>query len=435
MTATIGYLAQVFPHLTMTFVYREVLALRAAGLAIDAFATWRPKASELSAEAKPLVAETFYIFPLRWTRFVRAHLRFGVTRPLRYLRTLAFCLTRPQRSWRNRLRTLLHFGQGVYLADEVARRGITHLHVHFALNAATLALIVQRLTGIPFSFTAHANDIFANPILLPEKLAAARFVVAISDYNAAFLRQVVPEAATKIHVVHCGIDVADFTPLPYRPQSVKPTIVAVGRLVEKKGYPYLIEACRLLRERGDEFTCRIAGDGPQQAQLQALIAAYGLEPYVYLDGQIFEERLKSYLAQADLITLPCVVAHDQDMDGIPNSLMEGMAMGLPAVSTTLSGIPELIEHEQSGLLVPPNDAVALADALARLIEEPALRRRLGQAGRAKVTAEYALAKNTAQLVELLRRYGVVTGPLPVQGQRMAERIPAFPGRAGWWTLG
>lgn len=417
MTTTIGYLAQVFPHLTMTFVYRELLALRAAGLMIATFATWQPKAVELSAEAKPLVAETVYLFPLVWRGFVRAHLRFLATRPLRYLGTLGFCLTAPQRSWRNRLRTLLHFGQGVYLADLVAQREIHHLHVHFALNAATLALIVSRLTGISYSFTAHANDIFANPILLPQKIAAARFIVAISAYNRCFLEQVAPGPTTtaKIHVVRCGIDVNEFAPVLTRPAPAKPVIIAVGRLVEKKGYPYLIKACHYLRNRGYEFVCRILGDGPEQARLQKLIAYYELEQQVELAGIVFQEALKEHLANADIITLPCVAAKDQDMDGIPNSLMEGMAMGLPAVSTTLSGIPELIEDGKSGLLVPPKDAVALADALAQLLDDSDLRTQLGRAGRAKVVAEYEINKNTAQLAALFQHYLVSAEMEPING--------------------
>jgi colanic acid/amylovoran biosynthesis glycosyltransferase len=408
----IGYLAQVFPHLTMTFVYREVLALRAYGLEVDTFATWRPNEAELSQEAKSLVAGTSYIFPIRWTRFLRCHLQWLFRHPRRYIGTLLFCLRHSASSWRNSLRTFYHFGEAICLADEATRKEIDHLHVHFALNATTLAMIVARLTGITYSFTAHANDIFANPILLPEKIAAARFIVAISSYNADFLHRVVPDDETraKIEIVRCGIDVEHFSPPLRQPdrepqeeaQHEKCMILAVGRLVEKKGYPYLIEACKQLVDQGYAFDCHIIGDGPQAEQLAQLIEENNLGDCVHLEGVVFQEGLKEYLTRAEIITLPCVVAQDQDMDGIPNSLMEGMAMGIPAVSTSISGIPELIEDHQTGLLVPPNDATALANALAQLLSDGALRDRLGKAGREKVMAEYEIQKNTRQLLNIFR---------------------------------
>jgi glycosyltransferase involved in cell wall biosynthesis len=276
--------------------------------------------------------------------------------------------------------------------------------VHFALNATTLALIVSRLTGVPFSFTAHANDIFANPIMLAEKIANANMINAISDYNARFLCDFVPDPRTRaeIRVVRCGIDVTDFAPTKRPSPNEEPTILAVGRLVEKKGYPYLIEACGFLADRGHRFRCLIVGDGPQQALLQKMIDERELNGVVQLIGPVFQEHLKEYLAQADIITLPCVVAQDGDMDGIPNSLMEGMAMEIPAVSTRLSGIPELIDHLENGLLVEPNDAAGLADALALLLDDAELRLRLGRAARAKIVAEYEIGANADRLLEIFR---------------------------------
>ena len=386
----------------MTFVYREVMTLRAHGLPVVTFSSWKPKDAELSQEAKPLVADTTYLLPVSAGKLLRVHLRWLAKNPWRYLSTLVFCLFHSATSWRNALRTAIHFAYAICLAEEATRQEIDHLHVHFALNATTLAMIVARLTGITYSFTAHANDIFANPILLPQKIKAAHFIVAISDYNARFLERIVSGEATrrKIEVVRCGIDVSHFAPPAARPLAPKPTILGVGRLVEKKGFPTLVEACKRLKAQGHAFTCRIVGDGPHAAQLAAMISEYGLEDCVKLEGVVFQEALKGYLEQTDIITLPCVVAQDNDMDGIPNSLMEGMAMGIPAVSTTISGIPELIEDNVSGLLVPPNDAAALADALARLLTDAGLRQRLGMAGRHKVVAEYEIYQNTRKLLDI-----------------------------------
>lgn len=402
----IGYLAQVFPHLTMTFVYREVLALRAAGLDIQTFSIWKPKSGELSAEAKELVKDTFYIFPLKWPQFLWSHIWYLLTRPWRYGGTLGFYLMREHKSFKNRLRTFLHFCQGVYLAREVERSKVNHLHVHFALNATTVAMVVARLTDVTFSFTAHANDIFANPILLPEKIKEARFIIAISEYNIQFLYNVVPDPATiaKMHLVHCGIDVQQFSPPVRRSPNGRPIILAVGRLVEKKGYPFLIKACKLLVEQGYQFRCLIVGGGPQEALLKQMIVEQGLANWVSLEGIVFQEHLRDYLNQADIFVLPCVVASDQDMDGIPNTLMEAMAMEIPTISTPLSGIPELIEDHKTGLLAKPGDEVSLAQAIASLLDNEALGPALGKAGRLKVIEEFEIEKNARNLLTVFKSY-------------------------------
>ena len=407
----IGYLAQVFPHLTMTFVYREVMSLREAGLPVPTFSIWQPEEEKLSADAKPLVESTYYIFPLHILLFLRAHLFYALCRPHRYWQTLRFSFTAQHSSWHNRWRTVRHFAQALPLAAEVERRGIEHLHVHFALNATTLALFVARLADVTYSFTAHANDIFCNPILLPEKIRGAKFIVAISEFNRRFLHDVVPTSETldKIHVIHCGIDTERFAlPTPEERDAQPdgpPTIVAVGRLVEKKGFPYLVDACKLLVDRGYDFRCSIIGpEGPEQMRLEQMIAEHNLQEYVELKGVVFQEQMRKELSRATVVTLPCVVAQDNDMDGIPYSLMEGMAMGVPAVSTQVSGIPELIDGKTTGLLAPPRDAEALADAIAQLLDDPSLRQRLGQGGRKRVLSEFELEKNSRELQTLFESY-------------------------------
>ena len=349
--------------------------------------------------------------------FVVDHLRYALGRPRRYWGALWAGLAAPHASLHNRWRTLLHFAQAIPLAVAVERQQIEHLHVHFALNATSLALFVARLTGISYSFTAHANDIFCNPILLPQKIQGAKFIVAISEFNRRFLHDVLPtdETLAKIHVVHCGIDSQRFAPAVHLAgdepvnselgDSDPPTIVAVGRLVEKKGFLYLVEACRRLVERGYRFRCLIVGpEGPEQQRVEQLIEEHDLGEQVKLMGVVFQEQMRELLSRATVVTLPCVVAADQDMDGIPYSLMESMAMGIPVVSTRVSGIPELVDGEQTGLLVPPRDADALADALARLLDDPALRQRLGQAGRQRVLDEFELEQNSHELLALFEHY-------------------------------
>jgi glycosyltransferase involved in cell wall biosynthesis len=402
----IGYVMQKYPSLTLTFVYREVFALRAAGLQINTFSIWKPRLDELSPEARALVDETFYLLPLNLPRFTAAHLRYGLKRPRRYLGALAACLRGKGVAWGRRLRALGHFLLAVYLADEVERRRIQHLHAHFARNAATLALVVARLTRVTFSFTAHANDLFVSPTLLSAKVKAARFVVAISDYNREVLQQLAPglETLSKIHVVHCGLDLRRFSRDGWAPdqRDQPPLILGVGRLVEKKGFEHLIRACKLLAHRGYAFRCMIIGQGPEAVRLKHQIEAEGLTATVQLVGAVVQEKLMHYFAQARIVTLPCVVARDGDQDGIPVTLMEAMALEIPVVSTPVSGIPELIEHEKTGLLVPAGDASALAGALARLLDDDDLCAELGRAGRAKVAAEFDIHANAQVLARLFR---------------------------------
>jgi glycosyltransferase involved in cell wall biosynthesis len=359
---------------------------------------------EVSSEAKELMGQTFYIFPIRWFAFLKAHATCLLTRPLAYLGTLVFVLTRPNQSLARRRRTLFHFAEGVYLAEEIEKQHIRHIHVHFALNAATLALVLERLTGVPFSFTAHANDIFADQVILKEKIKAARFIVAISEYNKRFLIEYAgdPKVAEKIHVIHSGVPLADFSPdaHPAHTSAALPLILSVGRLVEKKGFPFLIRACKLLRDQGYHARCVIVGSGLQEEALHCLVHDLDMEDRIELPGWLDQTRVRAYLEEATVFALPCIVAANGDRDGIPAVLMEAMAMAKPCVSTTVSGIPELIVDGHTGLLVPEKDATALADALSRLLDDAALARRLGQAGREKVCDDFNLDSITSQILHL-----------------------------------
>jgi colanic acid/amylovoran biosynthesis glycosyltransferase len=402
---SIAYVTQSFPTLTQTFIYRETLALEGKGFDIMTLAIWKPDENMLSEESRHLVDRSSYVFPVSWSRFFRAHLYFFLTRPVKYIGTLLFVLTRRGESPMCRLRTLFHFCEAVYLVPEVEKRSVRHVHAHFTINAASIALIFSRLLGISFSFTAH-NIFFTDRILLEEKVQEARFIVAISEFTKRFLTTVVPGAnfGEKIHIVHCGLSPDDFTPPNPKPANDVPLLLSVAQLVERKGAPVLVEACRILAERGVAFRCVIVGDGPQRALVEQLVERYALQGVIELKGAVLQEHLKDYLNRADVFVLACVTTSNGDMDGIPVSLMEAMAMEIPTVSTYVSGIPELIEDGQSGLLVGEKDGVALADALQRLLEDEALRIKLGKNGRQKIIHEFDIHKNAAQLVTLFERY-------------------------------
>ncbi len=400
-TGPIAYTVQRFPDLTITFIYREVMALRAQGIEVAVFSTWQPRRDQLSQEAVGLVDSTFYIFPLKVLPFIAAHLACLLTRPLRYLGTLLFIIRRSGGGSRNRARGVIHFAEAVYLARQMEKRKVRHIHGSFASNPANLALIVSRLTGISFSFAAHANDIFADQILLREKLAAARFVIASTQYNKDYLRAQFPGIAEdKIQVIHHGVSLRDFRPGERESRDSLPMILAVAQFREKKGLPFLVEACHLLKEGGHKFACSIVGDGPQRSMLESLISRYDLQDTVRLEGIVFQESLKDYYRRADILVLPSVVARDRDRDGIPVTLIEAMAMGCPVVSTTVSGIPELVEHGRTGLLVPPGDARMLAEALLTLLQDERLRLEMGRASRAKVVTEFDLKESVDQVSAL-----------------------------------
>lgn len=396
----IAYVAQKFPSLTITFIYREIEALRARGIKTDAFSTWKPRREELSQEAIDLIATTFYVFPLNWPAFLGAHLYYLLTRPHKYIGSMRLLWVHRQGGIKERLRALYHFGEAVYMAREMQRRGVEHIHAGFASNPATLALVIARLTGIHFSFAAHARGIFAESFLMREKLEEARFVITSTRYNKEYLLDQFPGVvADKIKVIYHGVSLQDFEFGAWQ-QNGRTTILSVAQFQEKKGLPLLIEACRILKNQGHTFECCLVGDGPQRTYLECLIEQYNLHDTVKLAGVIFQEKLQDYYRAADILVLPSIIASDGDRDGIPVALIEAMAIGRPVVSTQVSGIPELVEHGQTGLLVPPGDAEALAEALLTLIRDESLRQQMGRASREKVIRQFSLNDNIAQVAGL-----------------------------------
>jgi glycosyltransferase involved in cell wall biosynthesis len=404
---TIAYIAQYFPYMTETFVYREVNALRAKGFNIVTLSNRTPDPAKLADESKEHIATTEYVFPLQKRLFVQTHLFWLLRHPLLYLGTLWKVMSPRAESWDSRKRTFGHFGGGVYLAYRLREQGVDHIHAHFSVNAATIGLVIARLLRVSYSFTVH-NNIFSDRLILREKLKAARFIVSISRFSRDFLLRYAPDIpglADKFEIVHCGIAPEQFQ--PRRQTSTErarsPLIFSLAHHAERKGMPYLVEACRILRERQVDFECIVGGQGPETPRLHTLVARYGLEQHVKLPGVIFQQDLQPYLNQAAAFVLPCITAHDGDVDGIPVVLMEAMAMGVPSVSTFVSGIPELIDDGVSGLLVPEKDAVALADALERVLHDAALAARLGEAAREKVLAQFDIHQSADQLGDLFER--------------------------------
>ncbi|MBW3567246.1 MAG: glycosyltransferase family 4 protein [Proteobacteria bacterium] len=385
-SARILYVVSAFPCLSETFIVREVHALLEQGADIRIVALRRGSDALVQEEAGALLDRVIYP-----PGFMRSLVRAG-TRVLAQPRsTLAQPLTILRRLWRApyvMAKSLVAWFRTLAVLDDIEAWSPDHVHAHWATYPSTAAMQISRSTGRPFSFTAHAHDIFLDDQLMPEKLSRAAFVATISRFNREFLRRRYREASrARIEIVHCGV--------PRRDPRVKPatfaqplTILSVGRLDEVKGFPTLLEACRTLVEQGVRFRCDIVGEGPLRAQLEAQLAALQLQDHVFLQGARRSGDVEKMIQAADVFVLASQPSRQGNMDGIPVAIMEAMACGTPVVSTVVSGIPELVENESTGLLVPSRDPVSLAHAIRRLHGDPELRRRCIDGAARKIRREF-----------------------------------------------
>ena len=402
----VAYVMSRFPKLTETFILYEMLAVEQQGVQVELYPLLRGRHPFMHPEAALWVRRAHYV-PFVSRQILRAHLRFLRRTPRAYLGALWSLLRGTWGSFRFFTGALGIFPKVVYFADHMAAEGIQHVHAHFASHPAAAAFVIHRLTGIPYSFTAHGSDLHRDRHMLREKVAEAAFVVTVSDYNKQLINEECgAQFRDKIVVIHCGADLQIFQPgAASRPEAQSPhpfTILCIGTLHEVKGQTYLIEACRLLNERGIDFLCQFVGDGPDHNRLTRQIAQAGLNERIQLLGQRTRDQIAGLLTQAHAVATPSVSTTSGRREGILVALMEAMASGVPVVASDLSGIPELVEHERSGLLVPPRNTRALADALDRLYRDSALRQRLGQAGREKVLREFNLHSNARTLAQLFR---------------------------------
>ncbi len=353
------------------------------------------------AEARPWV-ERAHVVPVLSGGVLLANGRALRHDPRRYLSLWGRTL------WSNRgspnflARALLILPRAFALAQTIQQAGITHMHAHFATHPALMAWLLHQLTGISYSITVHAHDIFVRTTMLDTKVRDAAFVVAISAYNRDHLARVVgPWVTEKTHVVHCGVDPARYTARPAPPApGERFEIITIGSLQPYKGQRHLIEACAQLRDQNVSFRCRIVGGGEEQARLESQIAESGLTGLVELLGPQPQDEVARLLPTAHCYVQPSIITPSGKMEGIPVALMEAMACSLPVVATAISGIPELVRPGETGFLVPPADAAALAQALRAVHEAPIEAFRIAQAGRGLVLDEFDLHANVAQLAAL-----------------------------------
>lgn len=396
----IAYIMSRFPKITETFILYEIVEHHRRGDLIEIYPLMRERHPVVHPDVARL-ADRVHFKPFLSLAILRANWHFLRRRPRAYLGALAEVLSGTFGSFIFFLGAFVFFPKSVASAYEMQRSGVTHVHAHYATHPALSALIIHRLTGIPFSFTVHAHDLFCDRRMLSQKLFAASFAVAISEYNREVLvRECGRHLRDKVHVIHCGADTTYFMPAPLARPAGPLRILCIARLSEMKGHCYVVEACRLLRERGVAFCCDLIGEGELREQIVAQIAAAGVQDAFTFHGPQPRGVVRQMLRHAHVKVLACTPARDGQTDGIPVSLMEAMACGVPVVSTVLSGIPELVEDGSSGILVKPRDSNALADALEQLARDPGLRARMGAAGRDKVLHQFDLAANARRLAAL-----------------------------------
>lgn len=410
-TMSVAYIMSRFPTVTETFILYEMCELERMGVQVEVFPLIHQRDSVMHHEAKSFDARAYYA-RLFSRETLAAQLYWLRTRPRAYVRAWWRGLRGNIFSMKFLARAFVIIPTAAWFARTMETIGISHVHAHWATHPALAAYIIHLLTGLPYSITAHAHDIFVDRTMLAEKLAHARFVVTISNYNRRMFRELYGSSIDqRVVVVHCGIDPAKFAPGKNHEPEKPLTIVCVGRLQKRKGHMYLVEACARLREAGVSFECLIVGDGPERSVLESAVTRLGLDGLVTLMGNQTHDRVRDLVGQADVVVLPSITTPTNDKEGIPVALMEALAAERAVVSTRQSGIPELVNHEYNGLLVPERDSEALFAALHRLATHPELRVTFGQAGREKVSREFNLAYETAKLHRLLT-YQWNKAPLP-----------------------
>ena len=394
----VAYITTAFPWKSETAVIKEIFELDRAGFDIQVVSLKRagfdgvfdPKANRFR-DRTWYPSAPFLVGSLLWS------LHHLVLRPS--FRTVVGTTLRG--SGRHLLKTLYILAMVPGLARRLQAADVQYLHANFSSFQGYAAWAIHRITGIPFGFTVHAHDIFLDHFLVPVKIAAASLVISISRYNVDYLEEHFGISPDAVDVIHCGVDLDEFAPSPL-PEDSPALVLSVGRLTPMKGFDTLLEACHRLRGRVP-FRCAIVGSGPELASLRERRRALRLEDLVEIHTSVPHAQLIELYRRCRLYVQPCRRAADGQQDGIPATIMEAMAVGRPVVATQLSGIPELVGDGREGLLVAPEDAEGLANAVAALLTDAGRAGRMGSAARRKVQDEFDAAVNARRVGDLFRQ--------------------------------
>jgi glycosyltransferase involved in cell wall biosynthesis len=386
----LAYVFERFPKFSQTFCYREVAELFRQGKKPTIFSLRSP---DLGPEQSwdDEVLKVVHVLP-EGDEFARAVDGESHKVPKLARRTL--------REWRGR-RDSLRLHQAIYIGVRLRDLGVTHVHTHFAGMAARTAFWIREFFGITYSVTVHANDIFTPndfEIGLDKILSSASAIIAVSNFGADYIREKFSEAAKRVYRVYNGINVEHFQPAKFDEPSL---VLSIGRLISKKGFDILIDACAVLRGDGLDFQCEIIGEGPLQRELQAQIDQHQLADRVTLAGPKPQRAIASRLAKATVLTLPCRVDPDGAMDNLPTVIMEAMAAALPVVTTDVGGVREMVGDGETGFVVVPENTSAIADATRRFLSDRLLARNFGQAGRQRAIDLFSISRSVRALREII----------------------------------
>jgi colanic acid/amylovoran biosynthesis glycosyltransferase len=388
----VGYVLKRYPRYSETFIVNEILAHECAGARINIFSL-RPS---LDSHFQDRIAK------------VRAPVTYLLADGVKASEVWAM-MHQAAESLPGFWEVLKTAGdvpinevyQAILLARHIEANDLTHLHAHFATSATTVARLAAKFAGVSYTLTAHAKDIFHDSIDRNDvalKLRDAAAVVTVSDYNVRFLQEMYGADAAHVVRVYNGMDLEHF---PYAaPEARAPRIISVGRLIEKKGFRDLLQACALLARRKVDFVCQIVGSGELEAELRLEIIRLELQDRVELLGPRPQSEVIQLVQQAAVMAAPCVVGSDGNRDGLPTVLLEAMALGTPSVSTDVTGIPEVVKDDETGLMVPQHNPLALSNALQRLLSDSVLRVRLASKARELMAAEFDIHCNAARIRDL-----------------------------------
>jgi glycosyltransferase involved in cell wall biosynthesis len=411
----IGYLLRSYPRLSQTFILNEILALEKIGVSIQIFALTNPREKVVQMQVDQVQAPVHYLDEAIQPRSLKDVLNENIEVARRhfkgYIRSLFYIAANKRIDQgyiaSNRWDCFLQAVHLIYLlALEEWRTGkkLDHLHAHFAHDPTLIAYLVHRITGIPFSFTAHARDLYQVPEkALVDRIRESSAVITCCRANLEYLNRIAPSEQSKFSLVYHGVNLKDFQPIPNlgsNPNPKHPLILSVGRLVEKKGFQDLLQALLIVKKRGDIFRCAIYGDGPLGTQLEEWIEEHDMAGEILLMGDCTQQELISIYQNATLFILTPVQTEDGDRDGIPNVLLEAMAVGLPVVTTEVAGIPELVENNQNGLLYRPHDVEGISSGIIELLRNEEKRKQLGSAAARKVREQFDVAQAAQRLKTL-----------------------------------
>jgi len=401
------YCLQWFPAVSETFILREILELQRQGEEIDVFSLTSSPDSIIHSEYSQF--KGIVIQPVMGCmKQLRAHI-FWLSRKADIYFSILFVIITKLFHYKSFTQSIKVFFKIIPLAYRLKDSNYRHIHAHFGKAPATGAWILSNLLDIPFSFTLHAVDVFLPDRLLVQKVSDAKFVAVISNFNIGYLKNRFRNIdSSKFHVVRCGINLDEFVFSQANKVNMPAKLLSVGRMVETKGFRDLLNAVAIIKQKGININLKIIGGGEKLDEFKALSIKLGISDMVSFTGSLEQNEVKNAMKESDLFVLPCSVNEIGDRDGIPVVLMESLALGIPTISTEISGIPELVKNNDTGLLVPQKNPELLANAIMLYLNNQDLRKQLPVNGRKLVEEEYNIEKNAFKLRELIvKKMGTV----------------------------